>query len=84
MGYKLIVNIKEKEVYITTIEALYKSNHSVEYLFNHAIDKIQNYFHVYIKANEIFKGKFCNDTHLYWKVTPKGKKQHATIIIDKD
>lgn len=83
MAYKLIVNIKEGQEQVENIEAIYKSDYSRRYLYEHALDKIQNYFGVHIKPFEINEGKFVNENHWYGNVKPTGKKRYATIVIDK-
>lgn len=82
MANKLIVNIKRQGKYVRNIKVLDNTSLDANYLYKHAIDCIQKYFNVWLKTFEIRKGKDCTPTHLYWKVSPTGKSEYATIVID--
>ena len=85
MAYKLGVNIKDKRTNdrIRSLEANHRSEASMRYLYEHALDLIQNYFGRYLKPFEIHPGKDSNGNHSYWRITPQGRKEKGTIIIDK-
>ena len=85
MAYKLLVNIKDKKTdkHLKTLGVL-KSYYNPQYLYNFAIDKVQNYFGRYLKPFEIRKGTYCTSEHMYWSVTPQHTTEKATITITKE
>ncbi len=82
MAHSLLVNLKKGQQKIKTLAFIQRSDKGRKYLFDYAMDIIQNHFHVYVKTFEIHESKNVTDYHWYAKITPTGKKEHATIIID--
>ena len=85
MAYKVTVNIKERKTnkWVATLMRDIDREHSMDYLYNEALDKISNYLKRYIQFFEIHQGKYSTSTKRYWNIQPTNCKLKASIVIEK-